>query len=1479
MIETSKSIMMDHVWNELLTIVDSLVIKQKYIADRYETKEITYDATNYLLALTGNDSFYSYRSFSKYALEKAGLTNKIYLEDKNEIPKNKRELVLTYQREYVLDNYEEKNNYYRRLIGLPDIGDDPIYISQVVNGVDISKPIHEMTHEEIVLIESEGILAKLKEKYPKKKYLNFLHDDDKISIYNARKTADFDILRVTNDRSKPGTTEMFVALYRSSREYVLEKFYDDAYKFKSPYYDAFIGLFILCITMQRYVTNYTHRFINRDFYNKDIIKLLFESYDIPFYNDIPLSYLQKVAKNLNRLLMYKATDKVFTDIFKIFDIDNINIYNYLLFKDRLTDANGDPIFAYKTKDISNYLDVITYKLNSNDEFMGQKYFTEISNINKIRALRLNETGDKILFYLLNDKSFLIKKNANMKFVDTDIIDYNDDYIKIDDNIVDIYMPNNNRSIPTYYKAILKTEKESKFYMIDGNTIYKYDITGQFEDTINKVCFNMNYYFNVVTISYGDYTSIYVKGNFIDGNTYDDYTEISTIKAVIISVACFYKHKYLYLIDNEGKCYTYTGDLEFYQEVLNRDKTISPFKLMTDVIYPMQQILCVTDTLYFLQTDGVIKRYLYSNGNLLYRQEYEYTDVQELFYIANTSIENNKILVGMLRYNGKCKLLNYNDSEYKYANVLFNDKPINGILKYNFIKDIYIDIDDIYITMYTPTTYYNYAGDQGENLPVTSSSFIQQTIDVHDFMNIELYNDVLYTMDINGKVYYYNNKQYKDITPSDEDIQSLNKTTNGLFLLVGKNYMYKLDDTDNTFKKVNPKFLSSENIELVDKLKIIRTIGDIFILARYNSGFVDYKTAKYIDDNLVIYDRLPKLEDSSNSHKITLEFVKDKYLLKMYMVDDYTFVNPPTVYLSSLKNIINIKKYGNYIYFFTTGFINNSLDTVYMYSIKDLKMNISGSTIDIVPLELDNEIDSVKIYNNEAILLRSDNGMVIIEDFIHKNTLETDIEDSLVTILEDQDIKSVTWNDRSFMILSAESQVELYEEDYEKMYKLKFVEVPMDAKNIPQYLVEQSNYLDYELVVSDDALWTGDDDKETFMNEVLGADFNYVTSKYISVNSRYDLCRLNLEITYMFRMLVDLKKKERLLSINIPDVGPTNLFDAIIALFQLTCYKYGFEATIPKTSTKVLSVMGFNFTQNMYLIDKIIKKYRLKDFNQDFDRSMVKIKTQNFSFKSGSEVVNLFLENMDILETIRDLKYSAKTIEEYNAYKQIEQATIITECTNDVYKINDIVPETYSDYLKLANIDLYNYVNNTDDENIIDQIDNILVSLEALIDSDKFKYLFLNIPALSLDNLRKFVFYLVDIFKSYTVDLKAMNIIYHIDDKRLNNIKMILEEDNFDKIFSDFSEIMMDADIKNSLKLWTEKQGLDFSLIEDVFNKEFTKKEKIEMYKLFKTNFSKFREHEEALFRPLFDFLVYIQANRECEDRITIKDSYEFIRNE
>ena len=173
---------------------------------------------------------------------------------------------------------------------------------------------------------------------------------------------------------------------------------------------------------------------------------------------------------------------------------------------------------------------------------------------------------------------------------------------------------------------------------------------------------------------------------------------------------------------------------------------------------------------------------------------------------------------------------------------------------------------------------------------------------------------------------------------------------------------------------------------------------------------------------------------------------------------------------------------------------------------------------------------------------------------------------------------------------------------------------------------------------------------------------------------------------------------------------------------------------------------------------------------------------------SAEVINTYLDNMDVVQAIYDYKYNSKSIKEYNAYKRIQQATVYTRYTTDMYKKSDgTLPSTYLEYLKIANPELYLFIQETNDENMIEQMDNLLMALDKYMATDKFKFLFLNIPSLSLDSIRQFIYYLVDIFKSYTVELKAMNIIYHVDDKRIHNIKLLLQEKDFKKYFRNYTK--------------------------------------------------------------------------------------------
>ena len=127
----------EYIMNDIRAITENIIIKMNDEADKYETIEISREADKYIAAMNGKDIFTSYKQYDRMAINRAGVTNPLlieeYHEDKYKIPYSKREEVLKEQRQIVIEEYVEMNDYYRNLIGLPPV-DTPeeefIYLTQ-----------------------------------------------------------------------------------------------------------------------------------------------------------------------------------------------------------------------------------------------------------------------------------------------------------------------------------------------------------------------------------------------------------------------------------------------------------------------------------------------------------------------------------------------------------------------------------------------------------------------------------------------------------------------------------------------------------------------------------------------------------------------------------------------------------------------------------------------------------------------------------------------------------------------------------------------------------------------------------------------------------------------------------------------------------------------------------------------------------------------------------------------------------------------------------------------------------------------------------------------------------------------------------------------------------------------------------------------------------------------------------------------------
>lgn len=390
--------LLDGIIRDLKIILSSITIKYENLAKQNETVETARAWDRYYVAYHKLDNFNTYPNFDFNAIKNAGVWDDAlaqkYAEDKSLIPDSMRDLILEEQRKYIVSTFEERNNYYRMLIGLPNVEDtDFVYVDQdkaTQLGLNPSKPVHQMTDAEILLLEKNGIIQELKNKYPDKKYLNYL-GLNKINLFVAREAKPFSILSMTNKISEEFYQE-FINTYELCREYFMTVIYNKDFGSRFDLYDNFIGMMIMVMTIQRMIVNTFKYGIERDFYDLSSIQTLFSVYNVPFLEKLPIEYQRAIARNLNNLLRYKSTDKVLYDICSLLGYERANIFRYYLIKEHNLDENEKPLFIYKEETDKNGNTILV----EDKEKMYSLYFQKVELRERNVALALtNNNVNKI----------------------------------------------------------------------------------------------------------------------------------------------------------------------------------------------------------------------------------------------------------------------------------------------------------------------------------------------------------------------------------------------------------------------------------------------------------------------------------------------------------------------------------------------------------------------------------------------------------------------------------------------------------------------------------------------------------------------------------------------------------------------------------------------------------------------------------------------------------------------------------------------------------------------------------------------------------------------------------------------------------------------------------------------------------------------------------------------------------------------------
>ena len=348
--QASVSYSNDQYRQNILYLSTDLVWKNYKLAGESETTDLNaaYRTELFMLANRELLNFEVVKSFPRVIFSNLGCTDReieIYSGDKTRIPEPMKDIVVQeYQKALTSINvttgryaywdiknqryttvYEEVNNYYRMLAGLPDVDDqDYIYNSDARWTTGI--PIHEMPLIELYKMESEGLIADLMTQFPDKKYLRYI-GRRRIDFYVARAADRFDILWRNSSGSESMDSD-WDQCYENSRRLAVQVFYSDAYARTNKLYEGFIAMLILFNCIQQMQTKYLKTDTNREFYDNESIKLIYDSYGIPFYSEIPLEYHRKIIKRINHLLSKKGSDNLFIALFEIFDFGTMALYNY-----------------------------------------------------------------------------------------------------------------------------------------------------------------------------------------------------------------------------------------------------------------------------------------------------------------------------------------------------------------------------------------------------------------------------------------------------------------------------------------------------------------------------------------------------------------------------------------------------------------------------------------------------------------------------------------------------------------------------------------------------------------------------------------------------------------------------------------------------------------------------------------------------------------------------------------------------------------------------------------------------------------------------------------------------------------------------------------------------------------------------------------------------------------------------------------------
>ena len=335
---------LENIFIDIQKIMNFIEIKDMRKALAFETKESKYESEIWMAAKTKTDNYLSYREYwtigmFQFVLHNVKLSNVHYwMDHPMNVPMDFRDHLLEKGREFFLKRYEEKNNYYRMLNGLPVFGetkDEYLYMPDKYYALyRIEKvPIHEVSvYYQNKFIHTEDFLQMIKD-HPDKKYLNYL-GKYKIDPYVARNAYDFEIIRYPKHDTtiNPYLLKEFGKIYTEYREYMMQILYVKPLEDSYDNYHEFMQLLLFSFTLTQ-LSNKTMEYRkSMTFMDDTSLYILLSLYGIHKNIHMTKSTRRNLVRNLLQLTREKGNSDIYQKIVQILEYENVSFHQLLLHK-------------------------------------------------------------------------------------------------------------------------------------------------------------------------------------------------------------------------------------------------------------------------------------------------------------------------------------------------------------------------------------------------------------------------------------------------------------------------------------------------------------------------------------------------------------------------------------------------------------------------------------------------------------------------------------------------------------------------------------------------------------------------------------------------------------------------------------------------------------------------------------------------------------------------------------------------------------------------------------------------------------------------------------------------------------------------------------------------------------------------------------------------------------------------------------------